>query len=139
MAGYSKTPLAKKLGIREGSRIRLRCAPAGFPRLLGTLPPEAKILARIGKQMDVIVLFVRRRTDLERHFQPLAESLSAAGMLWVGWPKKSSGVATDLSFDVVQGIGLASGLVDNKICALDETWSGLRFVYRLKDRGGRIQ
>ncbi len=136
MAGYSGTPLTRKLGIKEGFRIALRRAPAGFARHLAPLPRGAKILSRVGREMNLLLLFAGKRAQLDRDFARLAASLTPSGMLWVGWPKKSSGVETDLSFDGVQKLGLGAGLVDNKICALDDTWSGLRFVYRLKDRKG---
>jgi len=134
MAGYSSTPLPKKLGIKEGSRIALINAPKDFARELGELPPNAQIVTRITNPLDIVLLFVLSERALLRDFQKLAEKLASNGMIWVAWPKKSSGVATDLSFDRVQHIGLDSGLVDVKICAIDDVWSGLKFVIRLKDR-----
>ena len=89
------------------------------------------------KPLDIILLFVTKKADLLKQFTPLAQRLTAAGMIWVAWPKKASGVPTDLNFDVVQKHGLGGGLVDTKICAVDEVWSGLKFVYRLKDRAAR--
>ncbi len=136
-AGYSGTPLFKKLGIREGTRVGLAGAPEGFEAALEPLPEKARVGRRIAGQQDVIVLFVKRRADLERRFPQLARRLDPAGGLWVAWPKKASGVATDLAFEPVQRVGLDAGLVDNKVCAVDETWSGLRFVYRLADRPKR--
>jgi hypothetical protein len=134
MAGYSDTPLAKKLGIKESSRIGLVNAPGGFQKQLGVLPANAQIVARLLKPLDLILLFTAAEKILVRDFPSLAKKLSANGMIWIAWPKKSSGVPTDLSFDRVQRVGLQGGLVDVKICAIDETWSGLKFVYRLKDR-----
>jgi hypothetical protein len=134
MAGYSSTPLPKKLGIKEGSRIALINAPKDFARELGELPPNAEIVTRVTKPLDIVVLFVLNERALLRDFGKMATKLASNGMIWVAWPKKSSGVATDLSFDRVQRIGLDSGLVDVKICAIDEVWSGLKFVIRLKDR-----
>ncbi len=135
MAGYSGTPLAKKLGIKEGFRLSFVNAPAGFRSYLGELPPGVNISTRSdGKQFDLILLFARSERGLQNEFLHQTTALVQNGMLWVAWPKKSSGVKTDLSFDVVQRIGLDAGLVDVKICAVDETWSGLKFVYRLKDR-----
>ena len=134
--GYSGTPLPKKLGIVEGATLTLLGAPPGFARTLGQLPADVvvkKDLRGRGRS-DVIVLFVERRTDLVRRFAAAAKRLTPAGGLWIAWPKKSSGVATDLSDGVVRELGLAGGLVDNKVCALDDTWSGLRFVVRLRDR-----
>ena len=134
MAGYSDTPLAKKLGIKESSRIGLVNAPEGFQKQLGVLPANAQIVARLLKPLDIILLFTDTEKILIRDFPSLAKKLSINGMIWIAWPKKSSGVPTDLFFDRVQRVGLQGGLVDVKICAIDETWSGLKFVYRLKDR-----
>lgn len=134
MAGYSSTPLAKKLGIKEGSRIGLVNAPNDFEIELGELPEGAEFVKRLTKSLDLILLFVLTERALARDFARLARKLATNGMLWIAWPKKSSGVTTDLSFNSVQRIGLDAGLVDVKICAIDDTWSGLKFVYRLKDR-----
>ena len=134
MAGYSSTPLPKKLGIKESSRIALINAPKDFARALGELPLNAEIVTRVTKPLDIVLLFVLNERALIRDFEKLAKKLAGNGMIWVAWPKKSSGVATDLSFDRVQRVGLDSGLVDVKICAIDEVWSGLKFVIRLKDR-----
>lgn len=136
-AGYSGTPLIKKLGIKEGFRLGFVQAPKNFPKLLGKLPEKAKVIASLAPPLDVIVVFVKSEVTLRANFPVLAEKLTSNGMIWVAWPKKSSGVATDLSFDPVQHIGLDCGLVDVKICAIDETWSGLKFVYRVKDRAAR--
>ncbi len=131
---YSGTPLPKKLGIAKGSRVALVGAPDGFDRALRPLPPGAEAVARARGPLDVAVLFSTRRSDLERAFGPLAKALAPAGRLWVAWPKKASRVPTDLSFEVVQGVGLAAGLVDNKSASIDDVFQGLQFVYRLKDR-----
>ena len=137
MAGYSSTPLPKKLGIKEGSRIAFVNAPEGFQDYLGPLPEHVEIVTRLTKPLDLVLLFVTTERALARDFGKLAEKLAANGMIWIAWPKKSSGVATDLLFERVQRIGLDAGLVDVKICAIDETWSGLKFVYRLRDRQTR--
>jgi hypothetical protein len=135
MAGYSETPLAKKLGIKEGSRLGFVNAPKGFKKELGSLPDGAKIfIGQLPNPLDLIILFTDSSRRLKIEFPVLAEKLSTNGMLWIAWPKKSSGVSTDLSFDIVQQTGLQVGLVDVKICAVNEIWSGLKFVYRLKDR-----
>lgn len=134
MAGYSGTPLPKKLGVKEQQRIALINAPSGFEVQLGTLPPNARLVKRLTAPLDLIILFVDREQTLARRFPDLARKLSPTGMIWVAWPKKSSGVSTDLIFERVQRIGLACGLVDVKICAVDDVWSGLKFVIRLKDR-----
>ena len=137
MAGYSGTPLVKKLGIREGSRVALVNAPAGFRAQLKDLPDDVSFLKPVAKSLDLILFFVLSEQALARDFPKLAARLTTSGMIWIAWPKKSSGVATDLGFERVQRIGLDAGLVDVKICAVDETWSGLKFVYRLKDRASR--
>lgn len=137
MTGYSATPLVKKLGIKEGARVTLVTPPRGFRRELGRLPAKVTLLPSTGAEVDVILLFVKSEAELGRHLQGLAANITPAGMLWVAWPKKSAGVATDLSFGVVQGHGLRAGLVDTKVCAVNEVWSGLRFVCRLKDRPGK--
>ena len=124
---YSSTPLPKKLGIGEESRVALQKAPPGFVEGLGVKP-------RLRGEFDVAVLFATRQGELTRAFTPLARRLAPAGGLSVAWPKKAAGVSTDLSFDSVQKTGLDAGLVDNKSCAIDDTWQALRFVIRLKDR-----
>ena len=136
-AGYSGTPLAKKLGIKPGARCYAASAPPNLADLLAPLPEGVRFLARPGDRLDVILLFVRRASELCRRLAPLQARLAPRGGLWVAWPKKSSGVETDLDFTVVQRAGLEAGLVDNKVCAVDETWSGLRFVYRVADRPAR--
>ena len=136
MAGYSGTPLAKKLGIKEKFRVALGNAPQGFRKELGELPDGVTFVKESKKPVDLILLFVKSRSELSKNFAKLASKLAPAGMLWVAWPKKASGVPTDLSFEAVQEIGLTAGLVDTKICAIDEVWSGLRFVIRVKDRPG---
>ena len=137
MAGYSGTPLVHKLGIKEGFVVGLVNPPKGFETQLGSLPDKVRIATRLSKRIDVLVFFADTEAILKRSFARLAEKLASNGMLWIAWPKKSSGVPTDLSFETVQRVGLQVGLVDVKICALDEVWSGLKFVYRLRDRGSR--
>ena len=124
---YSATPLPKKLGIDEGSRVALRNVPDGFADQVG-------VVSKARGQIDVAVLFVTRQADLTRAFGPLARRLAPAGGLWVAWPKKASGVESDLTFDSVQRTGLDAGLVDNKSCAIDDAWQALRFVIRVRDR-----
>ena len=132
--GYSGTPLAKKLGIKAEYRLGLIRAPADFERTLESLPEGVRISRREVGTFDVVVFFSTTAAVLESRFERLRERLHPEGGLWVAWPKKSSGVATDLDFQRVQRCGLDGGLVDNKVCAIDETWSGLRFVYRVADR-----
>lgn len=129
---YSSTPLPTKLGVKEGHRVLVIGAPQGFA--LDPLPARVRVLARAGSPLDVVLLFVTRRAELVGRFERLAKALSPAGGIWVAWPKKASGVETDLSFEVVQGVGLSAGLVDNKSASVDEVHQGLRFVYRLADR-----
>ena len=133
-AGYSGTPLPRKLGMRDGSRVLLVGAPAGFAATLGEMPPGVEFLTAGAKDLDVVVVFVLDLESLRAHFATLAAALQPAGGLWVAWPKRSSGVATELTENVVREFGLEQGLVDNKVCAIDATWSGLRFVWRLRDR-----
>lgn len=133
MAGYSGTPLAKKLGIGTDARIAIVAAPNGFADEL-ELPPGVVVRRQARGRFDVVLFFVTRRAELTRRFPVLKRGLELDGGLWIAWPKQASGVATDLSFAPVQEVGLANGLVDNKVAAIDETWSGLRFVYRVKDR-----
>ena len=136
-AGYSGTPLVRKLGIKPASRLGLIGAPSGFDETLGELPGDVSVRRRVRGPLDVVVAFVLRRSELERRLPELRAALDPAGGLWVAWPKRTSGVTTDLSENLVRELGLAAGLVDNKVCAIDETWSGLRLVYRLTDRPGR--
>jgi hypothetical protein len=125
-------PLLRKLGIKAGQRLAFVAAPPGFPAVLGPLPVGAEVTDE--PPLDLIVFFARSQAEVRQRFVELAERLVPAGALWVAWPKKASGVVSDLAEGVVQAIGLESGLVDNKVCSIDATWSGLRFVYRLKDR-----
>lgn len=135
MAGYSSTPLPKKLGFKEGSRAALVNAPKGFLQELGALPKNVTISQqKLIAPLDLILFFVDSQKTLIREFSKLAKKLHQNGMLWISWPKRSSGVATDLSDNSVRHIGLDAGLVDVKVCAVNEIWSGLKFVYRLADR-----
>jgi hypothetical protein len=134
-AGYSGTPLVRKLGINPGARLGVIGAPDGFAETLGELPAGVQVRRRLGGQrFDVIVAFFDRRDVFERRLPALAGALDPAGGLWIAWPKRASGVSTDVTENVVRGLGLAAGLVDNKVCAVDQVWSGLRLVYRLRDR-----
>jgi hypothetical protein len=129
--GYSGTPLTRKLGITAERRVAVLGAPAGFAgRLEGVPAPHT----RIRGAFDVIVLFADSRAALERRLESLIQALEPAGGLWIAWPKRSSGVRSDLDERFVRETVLATGLVDNKVCAIDETWSGLRFVRRLGSR-----
>lgn len=135
---YSGTPLWKKLGIREGARVYVTGAPEGFPQelvRLAPIPPEVKFLSRLGRGLDVAVVFATRQARLERGFDKVQPNLRVDGRLWIAWPKKASKAPTDITFDSAQGVGLAGGMVDNKTAAIDEVFQALQFVYRVKDRG----
>ena len=127
MAGYSGTPLERKLGVRPGDVVFLDGAPEEF-----TL--DAPTTRRLPRELTISLTFHTRRTRLEKRLPQLLERTTQAGMIWVCWPKRSSGVPTDLGDGVVREVGLAAGVVDVKVCAVDETWSGLKFVRRLADR-----
>ena len=134
-AGYSGTPLPQKLGIKERHRVALIGAPRGFD--LGTLPTGATVHTNLRSKpaLDVVVVFVKSKADLAAAIAACRPKLQQNGGLWIAWPKKSSGVATDLVEQTVRDVALPTGLVDNKVCAIDDTWSGLRLVYRVADRG----
>lgn len=134
VAGYSGTPLSKKLGLREGQRIALHGAPAGFLSALEPLPGGIVWRTDLRPTLDGVLLFAPMAATLEVALRSAAAALTPAGMLWVAWPKKAAKVATDLSEDRVRAYGLAVGLVDVKVCAITDVWSGLKFVRRLKDR-----
>lgn len=136
MAGYSGTPLAKKLGIKEGHTVALANAPAGFAASLEDLPPRVSIRngLRGSGLFDVILLFATSQAKLNASFAAARARMTPACGLWCCWPKKSSGVRTDLTEDSIRDLALAAGLVDNKVCAIDDTWSALRIVIRTKDR-----
>ena len=136
--GYSGKPLAQKLGIKPGHRVALVGAPAGFAPALEPLPEGARVAAgHAGGAADVTLLFATRAADLERAFGTAARALPRGAMLWVAWPKKAAKQPTDLTEDVVRRIGLATGLVDVKVCAVSEVWSGLKWVHRIADGARR--
>jgi hypothetical protein len=137
MAGYSGTPLPQKLGVKPGARLALLRAPAGFERALNPLPEGVRLRMQARGAQDIVLFFATRRAELERRFDALARAVAPAGGLWIAWPKRTACVATDLREGIVRELGLAHGLVDNKVCAVDDTWSGLRFVYRVSDRPSR--
>jgi hypothetical protein len=132
---YSATPLWKKLGIREGSRVLLVGAPSRFDAMLHDAPGGVSFLTRPREGLDVVLWFVTEHADLAKRFDGFARKLEADGRLWVAWPKKASGVPTEIGFEDVQAVGLAGGLVDNKSASVTEVFQGLQFVYRVKDRG----
>ena len=129
-AGYSGTPLVRKLGFKAGMRAHIAAAPDGFAALIGELPENVRLLARPAPGLDLVVLFVRSRAELARQLGALHVQLRQDGMLWVAWPKRASKLPTDMTEDVVREISLPRGLVDVKVCAIDETWSALKLVIR---------
>jgi hypothetical protein len=137
VAGYSGTPLPQKLGIKPGARFAVVRAPEGFEDALDPLPDGVRLRTQARGAQDVVLFFATRRAELERRFDSLARTVAPAGGLWIAWPKRTACVATDLREGIVRELGLAHGLVDNKVCAVDDIWSGLRFVYRTSDRPAR--
>ena len=127
MAGYSGTPLVNKLGIRPGNRIALLAAPRDF---LLDLPGEVTVVRRLVGRCDVVLLFTTARAELERRVPRIGEAIAPSGMAWIAWPKRAAKVATDMTEDVVRAVALPRGLVDVKVCAIDDTWSGLKLVWR---------
>jgi len=136
-AGYSGTPLAKKLGIGEGATVALLGAPKGFAGQLDGLPPSAIVRTRAAGTADVVVSFHTERADLERRVPKLLAALDVDGGLWIAWPKRASKLPTDITEDTVREVFLPRGLVDNKVCAISEVWSGLRVVWRKELRAER--
>ncbi len=134
MAGYSGTPLIRKLGIRPQERVIAINAPKNYEKLLGDLPEGASVVDRITSNANFIHLFVRRRANLEKELARLRNKLANTGALWVSWPKKSSGVPTDVTEDVIREVALPLGVVDTKVCAVDEIWSGLKLMVRRENR-----
>ncbi len=134
MPGYSGTPLAKKLEIKPGFRVALDEVPPEVKAELKEALAACQFVPGLKKHVDFLMIFAKSKEDVADDFEHLSKSLTPAGMFWVCWPKKSSGVATDLNENIVREIGLAAGLVDVKVCAVTEVWSGLKFVRRVKDR-----
>jgi len=134
MSGYSDKSLVDKLGIKPGARIVILAPPPGYARTLGLLPKGVVVAKTLRGSFDFIQLFLTKRGELERRFAALARALAPNGMLWVSWPKKASGVPTDVTENDVRDVALAGGLVDVKVCAVDDTWSGLKLVRRVRDR-----
>jgi hypothetical protein len=137
MAGYSGKPLSQKLGLKPGFRIFVDGAPSDYRELVGGLPDGAKIVPQLKAPLDLVHLFTAEAKGLAGKLRRFRETIAPDGMIWVSWPKKSSGVATDLSDIVVRDTALPLGLVDVKVCAVDEVWSGLKFVIPKAQRGKR--
>ncbi len=129
-AGYSGTPLAAKLGIKPGFRVKVKNAPTNYQALLRPLPNDVQISPRLKAPVQLWHLFVRSRAELARHLHRALREMAPGGMIWISWPKKASGVKTDMTEDAVRAAALPIGLVDVKVCAVDETWSGLKLVRR---------
>ena len=134
MAGYSGTPLPRKLGIKSGATVVVINEPANYRKLLGKLPGGALFSNRVSRGAGFIHFFTTRRRDLENRLSTLREQLVQNGVLWVSWPKKSAGAPTDLTEDVIREVAFPLGFVDTKVCAIDETWSGLKLVIRREQR-----
>lgn len=129
-AGYSGTPLAKKLGIKESSRILPLGAPDGYVQLLGGLPADVQFAGRAGRAIDIVHAFVTRKADLKRHLSGLRKKLKPDAAIWVSWPKKASKVPTDITEDTIREVAIPLGYVDIKVCAVTDVWSGLKLVLR---------
>lgn len=132
-AGYSGTSLYKKLGIKPGDKVWFSGNPNGYESELQKAG-AFQLAPKLGTDHDFVHLFTTSRSDLTRSFPKLKSAIKPNGMVWISWPKKSSGIKTDLDENIVRELGLRTGLVDVKVCAVDEVWSGLKFVFRLKDR-----
>ncbi len=133
-SGYSLRPLVEKLGIKENSRVWIINPPQNYPEILGELPPGVSMVENLEPALLFIHFFSKSREEVEDRLPGLKEALAFNGALWISWPKRSSKIGTDLNETLVREIGLASGLVDVKVCAIDQIWSGLKFIYRFKDR-----
>ena len=131
MAGYSGKPLVDKLGVKPGARVALVGAPEGFESALEPLPPGATVRRRLNRGSDVAVMFTMSRAELARKWVQLTDAVGPTGAVWVAWPKKASGVATDMTEHVVRDVVLPTGWVDVKVCAIDETWTGFKCVLRV--------
>lgn len=133
-AGYAKKSLVEKLGIKAGAKIIVLNPPPNYAETLGKLPPNTTIVDKLESALDFIQFFTKGSAELEKQFRALKKSLAPDGMLWISWPKGAAKMQTDLNENIVREIGLNHQLVDVKVCAIDKIWSGLKFVYRLKDR-----
>ena len=134
VAGYSGTPLAQKLGIKSGATVIALEAPSNYRKLLRGLPPGVNFTGRVTAGCNFVHLFASQRRELEKQLPRLRKKLADAGTLWVSWPKKSAGVATDITEDVIRAVALPLGFVDVKVCTVDETWSGLKLMVRKENR-----
>lgn len=133
-AGYSGTPLAKKLGIKPGFRVKTKNAPLHYQKLLAPLPGDVTISARLRSEIDLWHFFTQSKTELARQLPACMKEIHQEGMIWISWPKKSSGVASTVTEDTIRAVALPLGLVDVKVCAVDDVWSGLKIVIRKENR-----
>jgi hypothetical protein len=134
VSGYSGTPLAQKLGIKAGCRLCVQSGPPNYPQLLAPLPGPVHAVMRVSATTDIIHVFATKRTQLARVLKSTLSKMRPDAVLWVSWPKKASGVATDITEDTIRALALPLGLVDVKVCAVDDTWSGLKLVVRRSAR-----
>lgn len=134
MGEPSKKPLSTKLGLKPGYTIHIRNSPDRYEKLFDQLPTPLSFVKKINKELDFIHLFIKSRQDLEEQYQALYKALKKEGLLWISWPKGTSGIKTDLNRDWIRSYVLDNGLVDVKVCSINEQWSALKFVYRVKDR-----
>ncbi len=134
MAGYSGTPLAKKLGFKDGHRVRIKNAPANYLELVSPRPDDVQVSKSIRKDVDIFHFFTQSASELKSELPKLISAIDQNGMIWISWPKKSSGITSSVTEDTIRTIALPLGLVDVKVCAVDETWSGLKLVIRKKLR-----
>ena len=134
MSGYSGTPLVKKLGIKQGFKIFIKNAPQNYPDLIAPIPPNVEIISDLSPNLDLIHFFSKSRFELSASIEDYSTFIKQDGMIWISWPKKSSKVPTDITEDIIREIILPLGLVDVKVCAVDEVWSGLKIVIRKENR-----
>ena len=134
MAGYSGTPLVKKLGIAEGNRVLPLGAPPNYRALLAPLPPDVRFASKLTPDVDVVHVFTKSRTELSKTLKSALRTMRPDAVIWVSWPKKAAKVSTDITEDTIREVALPMGLVDVKVCAVDETWSGLKLVLRKENR-----
>lgn len=134
MAGYSGTPLPQKLGIKPGTTVVVINAPINYRKLLGKLPSDVTFTNRTGANTSFVHFFTTRRSELEKQLNSLRKKIAENGLVWISWPKKSAGLSTDITEDVIRDVALPLGFVDIKVCAVDETWSGLKLMIRRENR-----
>lgn len=137
MSGYSGKPLIDKLGVKKGFRLYIKNAPQNYLQMIAPIPEDVTILKRLSDQLDCIHFFSKSTSELKKFIPTFQEKIKSNGMIWVSWPKKASKVPTDITEDIIRNIVLPRGLVDVKVCAVDEVWSGLKLVIRKEKRCNR--